>query len=319
MKFFLQKCTASTSLIQKRITAPLVLTIAISTLSCAREYDNNCLVFARNVNGSYYNLFVVDDDGGNEKQITSGNWIDYPHTWSSDGRRILFSSDRSGNIDIYAINPDGSGLVQLTDNAGTNFGPSWSPDGKKIVFCSNRSGYSELYLMDADGENVTPLTSLGIDTDEMDPSWSPDGKKIVFTSIYGGSGYRNIFTINSDGSSTIPTQITNNTSTTYRYWWPTWSPDGTKIFCVQSVSRYDVYVINVDGSSQGVLTADLSLAAGNLRPSVSPDGDQIIFHCDYNGTGKCNIYKANIDGSGLYNITNSGINEVFPCYYGKPR
>jgi Tol biopolymer transport system component len=68
-----------------------------------------------------------------------------------------------------------------------------------------------------------------------------------------------------------------------------------------------------------VLTGELATTAGNLRPSVSPDGEEIIFHCDYAGTGVCNIYKANIDGTGLSNITKSGINEVYPCYFGKPR
>jgi Tol biopolymer transport system component len=300
-----------------KLAPVLAITSLFFMLSCVREFDNNRLVFARTVNGSYYNLFVIDDDGKNEKQITSGNWIDYPHSWSSDGGKILFSSDRTGNWDIYSIDPDGSNLKQLTDNVANDFGSSWSPNGKKIVFFSNRSGFCELYLMDADGGNVTQLTSLGVDVDEMDPSWSPDGSRIVFTSMY--NGYRNLFIINSDGSSTVPTSITNNTNASYRYWWPTWTPDGTKIFCVQSVSRYDVYVINLDGSSQGVLTGELAATAGNLRPSVSPDGEEIIFHCDYAGTGVCNIYKANIDGTGLSNITKSGINEVYPCYFGKPR
>jgi Tol biopolymer transport system component len=304
-------------IIHKKLTALFIMTISLVTLSCLREYDDNRLVFARKVNGSYYNLFVIDDDGSDEKQITYGDWIDYPHSWSSDGRKILFSSDRSGNRDIYAINPDGSGFMQLTDNSADDEGPSWSPDGKRIVFFSNRTGVVELYLMDANGGNVTQLTNLGIDTDEMDPSWSPDGSRIAFTSLY--NGYRNIYIINSEGSSTVPTNITNNTNVLYGYWWPTWAPDGTKIFCVQSVSRYDVYVICLDGSYQGVLAGELAVPAGNFRPSVSPGGDEIIFHCDYYGTGICNIYKANIDGTGLSNITNSGKNEIYPCYFGKPR
>jgi len=296
---------------------PVIMSITFIILSCSRVYDNNPLVFARRVNGSYYNLFIIDDDGKNEKQITSGNWIDYPHSWSSDGSRILFSSDRSGNWDIYSIDPDGNSMIQLTSDSAVDFGPSISPDGTRIVFYSNRTGFHELYLMNPDGGNVTQLTSLGIDTDEMDPSWSPDGRRIAFTSMY--NGYRNLYIINSDGSSTVPTSITSNTNASYRYWWPTWTPDGTKIFCVQSVSRYDVYVIYLDGSYQGVVTGELSGPAANFRPAVSPDGEEIIFHCDYNGTGISNIYKATIDGAGLSNITNSGINEVFPCFAGKPR
>ncbi len=318
METYELKTAAAGGIIQKKIIVPvIIITSLFFILSCSREYNNNLLVFARQVNGSYYNLFVIDDDGSNEKQITSGNWIDYSHSWSSDGSRILFSSDRSGNRDIYAINPDGSNLVQLTDNSTIDDGPTWSPDGKRIVFYSNRTGFYELYLMDSDGGNVTQLTSLGVDTSEMDPSWSPDGSMIAFSSMY--NSYRNIYIINSDGSSTIPANITNNTNASYRYWWPTWTPDGKKIFCVQSATRQDVYVVMLDGSYQGLLTGELSVAAGNFRPSVSPGGDEIIFHCNYSGTGICDIYRIGIDGTGFFNITKSAGNEVFPCYFGKPR
>ncbi len=206
MKLYGLKKAACGNVIQKEIIVPFSIITLLVVVSCSRLYDNNRLVFARAVNGSYYNLFVIDDDGKNEKQITFGNWIDYPHSWSSDGSRILFSSDRTGNWDIYSIDPDGSNLTQLTDNAANDSGPSWSPNGKKIVFYSNRSGFCELYLMDADGGNVTQLTSLGVDVDEMDPSWSPDGSRIVFTSMY--NGFRNLYIINSDGSSAVPTNIT---------------------------------------------------------------------------------------------------------------
>ncbi len=318
------KRAAFGSAVHAMLLAPVVaLASLFFMLSCAREYDNNRLVFARAVNGSYYNLFTIDDDGSNERRITSGNWVDYPHSWSSDGSRILFASNRSGNWDIYTIDDGGSNLKRLTDDPSTDDSPSWSPDGQRIAFVSNRSGFYELYLMDADGGNVTQLTNFGVDTDEMSPSWSPDGKKIVFVSIndgYGGyAGHRNVYTVNSDGSSAAPEQLTFN-ATTNTYWWPTWSPDGSIIIFVSVIGGvYDLYMIRADGTDIGVLAGELSPAYANFRASFSPDGSEIVFHCEMTHPSKCDIYKAGIDGTGLTRITKEASDEVFPCYFGKPR
>lgn len=84
---------------------------------------------------------------------TGGYWP----TWSPDGRKIAFASERDGNSEIYVMNADGSNVTRLTD-AGGNF-PAWSPDGRRIAFASG--GGPDIYVMNADGSIVTRLTDAG--------------------------------------------------------------------------------------------------------------------------------------------------------------
>ena len=79
-------------------------------------------------------------------------------SWSPDGLRIAFTSDRDGNSEIYAMDANGSNQVRLTDNPAYDNEPAWSPDGTRIAFTSNRDGHSEIYLMDANGDNPVRLT-----------------------------------------------------------------------------------------------------------------------------------------------------------------
>ena len=71
--------------------------------------------------------------------------------WSPDGQKIMFSSKRDGNSEIYTMDTDGKNQHRLTDNSALDTSPAWSPDGQKIAFVSDRDGNCEIYVMDADG------------------------------------------------------------------------------------------------------------------------------------------------------------------------
>jgi hypothetical protein len=84
-------------------------------------------------------------------------------------RGSLFSSNRSGDYEIYVMNPDGSSVQRLTTSSGADRWPAWSPDGTKIIFASERDGNSEIYLMNADGSNQTRLTNNTVG--DTQPVW----------------------------------------------------------------------------------------------------------------------------------------------------
>lgn len=81
-------------------------------------------------------------------QLTDGEANSWRPTWSPDGRWIAFTSDRSGNRDLWLMRPDGTSLRQLTTHPAHDRNPVWSPDGKRLAFSSNRTGHYEVWAID---------------------------------------------------------------------------------------------------------------------------------------------------------------------------
>src|SRR5258708_21514920 len=99
--------------------------------------DGSKISFSWNGEGNF-EIYVMQADGSAVTNLTHDPGSDRYATWSQDGKRLAFASDRSGKdkIDIYVMNADGSNVVRLTREAGPNSFPSWSKDGKRIVFMS---------------------------------------------------------------------------------------------------------------------------------------------------------------------------------------
>ncbi|MEQ8173271.1 MAG: hypothetical protein ABRQ38_30585, partial [Candidatus Eremiobacterota bacterium] len=100
-------------------------------------------------------------------------WSDKEPSYSPKGDKIVFTSDRDGNEEIYISNPDGSNPVRLTNNHARDFAPSWSPDGKKIAFTTDRDGLynEEIYVMNIDGSKQTNVSNNP--SNDRTPAWSP--------------------------------------------------------------------------------------------------------------------------------------------------
>jgi Tol biopolymer transport system component len=214
-----------------------------------------------------------------------------PNPPSAQGR-IVFASNRDGNLEIYMMNADGSDQVRLTNNPGDDWEPAWSPDGSRIAFTqqvvSGDGVDSEIYVMNTDGSDQVRLTNNP--GDDWYPAWSPDGSKIAFT--------RNaeIYVMDADGSNQI--NLTNNPDND---WYPTWSPDGSKLaFTSSRGGNHEIYVMDADGSNQ----VNLSNNPGDDRdPTWSPDGSKIAF-MSYRGES-FDIYVMDTDGSNQANLSNN--------------
>ena len=109
------------------------------------------------------------------EQITIGQAYTWVSDISPDGRRLLVSSDRSGNRDIWVLPAEGGAMSQLTTNPTGDGRARWSPDGREIAFRSRRSGNLDLWVMPAEGGPARQLTS------DPEPNyhvwWSPDGRR----------------------------------------------------------------------------------------------------------------------------------------------
>ena len=168
-----------------------------------------------------YQIFTAKPDGSDLKQLTNAHGYNAESTITRDGKHIVFTSTRNGDLDIYTMNADGSNVKQLTHELGYDGGPFWSYDGKKIVYRAQhpktpeeiadykdllsksliRPGNLEIWVMNADGSNKHQVTRNG--AANFGPYWHPDGKRIVFASNVAdpknGRDF-DLYIINEDGS-----------------------------------------------------------------------------------------------------------------------
>jgi Tol biopolymer transport system component len=123
--------------------------------------------------------------GGSPVELISSPRAQFGAQFSPDGRRIAFTSDRSGTCEIWVCKSDGSSPVQLTSFGGPQTGsPYWSPDGRWIVFDSQPGGKAGVFVVSAEGGEPRRVTEGK--WHDLDPSWSRDGKWIYFCSNRSG-------------------------------------------------------------------------------------------------------------------------------------
>jgi TolB protein len=250
---------------------------------------------AQKGNGTFGDIWIMNTDGSNQKQITSDSYWDWNPDLSPDGKKIAFISDRVSPWDIWIMNVDGSNKTQLTTDPAKDYYPDWSPDGNKIVFASKRTGNWDIWIIDANGSNEVQLTSdAGTD---WDPAWSPDGNKIVFTSSRGGSS--DIWVMDIDGSN--KTQLTTDPNFE---WDAAWSPDGNKIaFGTSKANDEDIWVMDSDGSNQTQLTTGPN---SDWMPVWSPNGKMIAFARDDD------IWVMDMNGNNQVQLTSDSGGNRFP-------
>jgi serine/threonine protein kinase len=117
---------------------------------------------------------------GSGRMLTYTEGRDRQPVYSHDGRRVMFSSNRSGNLDLWTIDPATKQLRQLTDDAAQDWDPCFSPDGGQIVWSSDRSGHLEIWIANADGSAARQLSNDGADAEN--PTFTSDGEWIVYWS-----------------------------------------------------------------------------------------------------------------------------------------
>ncbi len=137
----------------------------------------------------YYDIYQANPDGSDLKNLTHTPGYDAEGSYSPDGKRIVFCSNRDGNLQLYIMDADGRHVRQLTHAPHCyNGGPFFSPDGKQVIFRSDRKkkDFLQIYVINADGTGERALTHEPTRVNWA-PYWYKDGKHV----IYGSADYGN--------------------------------------------------------------------------------------------------------------------------------
>jgi Tol biopolymer transport system component len=188
--------------------------------------DKNCPEVPLRKNGAYvwpvydsFDIFVADLKGNITQQLTHEKGYDAEATVSPKGDKIVFTSTRSGDLELYTMNLDGSEVLQITDELGYDGGAFFSPDGTKLIFRASRPKTPEaikkykdllaeglveptemeLFVCNADGSDLRQLTNLG--NANWCPFFLPSGDKVLFSSNFEAErGFPfNLYLIDLDG------------------------------------------------------------------------------------------------------------------------
>ena len=233
-------------------------------------------------------VLVVNADGSGRRKLTRNRARDFRASFSPDGRKITFVTDRSGGIETWVMNPDGSGQARLTRSDGG----AWSPDGRRFAF--QRDG--SVFVVNADGSGERRLTRIPRKGTKRvfsyGTSWSPDGRYVDFASgnlMPPGGVFFDAYVVRADGSGRWRLPFSG----------PGWSPDGRKILLVrQQGNPSEIFAVNPDGSGLRNLTRN---PTHDGSPAWSPDGRTIAFVSRRDGN--YGIYLMNPDGSGQRRLT----------------
>jgi TolB protein len=253
--------------------------------------------------GGNKEIWVMDYDGANQRQLTSLRSIALTPRWSPDASRIAFTcypttgAQLSAQICMYSLLTER--MITWPRFRGTNSSPAWSPDGTKVMFMSSMSGNPELFVAEADGSQVRRLThSVGASTS---PAWNPKtGQRVAFISDRGG--LPQLYTMDAGGGDVVRVTLPDMGYIID----PAWSPNGQLLAFSwrRPGGNYDIYLMEIASQQLVELTRD---AGRNERPSWAPDGRHIVFESTRSGTRQ--IWSMLADGTGVRQLTTQGQNE----------
>jgi len=207
-----------------------------------------------------YDVFIADADGGDLRQLTDVDGYDAEATVSPTGDRMVFTSVRDGDLELYSMNLDGSDVTRLTDRLGYDGGAFFSPDGSQIIWRASypeteeeradytrlldqgliRPGELDIWVMDADGSNKRQVTDLP--GANFAPYWHPSGERIIFSSNHEEPTGREfeLYLVNLDG-----TGLERITHSEGFDGFPVFSPDGRHLVFGSNRNNGDTSDTNV--------------------------------------------------------------------------
>ena len=245
-------------------------------------------------------IWVMDPDGSNQRQISHFNSLSIEPAVSPDGTKIAFTSFARGNPAIFILSTDtGRRLPFYNQVASMNATPDFTPDGKQLLYASTASGGAQIYSANIDGSNLHRISNTR--ALEVEPKVNPKtGTDVAFVS--GRSGPQQIYRMNMDG--TDVQRLSNGEGEASN---PSWHPNGQILAFAWTrgfaTGNFNVFVMDVASRNFNQLTYG---AGRNENPSWAPDGRRLAFMSTR--TGSEQIWTMLADGTQINQLTTAGRN-----------
>ncbi len=271
------------------------------------KFGSECLLGSRiyfvSDRTGHKEIWSMDPDGSNQKQVTRYNNTCITPGVSPDGTKLAFTSFYKGNPSIVLFSLEtGRQLSFYNPTASLNATPNFTPDGKHIVFASTvNKAYTNIYMADPDGGNLKRISNTP--KIEVEPKINPKSPNdMVFVS--GRAGPQQIWRMNLDG--TDVSMLTPNEGEASN---PSWHPGGAIIAFSWTrgfaQGNFNIFLMDVASRHIDQLTHG---AGRNENPNWAPDGRHLVFASNRNG--KMQIFTMLADGTGVKQLTSQGRNEI---------
>lgn len=247
------------------------------------------IAFAASQNGKK-ELYVIDYDGANVKQLTRHGSITLLPRWAPDRKSLAYTSYKDGNPDLFLLDLGSGKSSALSNDQGLNVAGGFSPDGTQLLMTLSRQKSPNLYLKNLSDGSVTQLTQhFGADSS---PTFSPDAQQVAFVS--DRSGNPQIYVLD------LTTRRAKRLTTLNWCDSPSWSPTGEWIAFsgrANSKDKLDVFLVDVTGGQVRQLTHQ---EGSNENPSWSADGRFLTFTSTRDG--RAQLYVMDADGSAPHKL-----------------
>jgi TolB protein len=249
-------------------------------------------------------IWVMDWDGSNQKQLTRLNSLSFMPSVSPDGSRVAFTSYAKGTPRLMMLDTmSGRALPFYNQEASLNQNASFTPDGKQVYYASTASGTAQIFASSVDGQGFRRVSHR--DAVEVEPKVNPKNPGQLL--LVGGPLHPQIYQMNSDGVGVE--RVTNGQGEATN---PAWHPDGQHFaFSWTSgiaAGNFNLFVMDIGSREYLQLTHG---EGRNENPSWAPDGKHLVFMSNRSGTEQ--IYTMLANGTQIKQLTTQGINR-FPVW-----
>jgi Tol biopolymer transport system component len=239
-------------------------------------------------------VYLVSEEGGESTRLTDDSRNVYGHAWSPDGRGVLFSSNRSGRVELWRVPASGGAPSWVGLGDGQALFPSVSPESGRLAYLQNASEVNIWQVRIGEDDSAAPL--IASTQWDLHPQVSPDGRRVAFASNRSGS--YEVWVSDRDGRGATRLTDFGGTFTST----PRWSPDGQSlVFTARPEGQADLYTIGVEGAVPRRLTTE---ASDEMAAGWSSDGQWVYFSS--NRSGAWEVWKVPAGGGAAEQVTRRG-------------